>query len=89
MASIGYMGDEDARCIALFHEALGLAASGDPDAITMTELFGGDRHDVGDDTGGAVVASSSMPWIIVHWTAVAHKASAVGRERYHILIEGD
>jgi N-acetyl-anhydromuramyl-L-alanine amidase AmpD len=29
-----------------------------------------------------------MRGIIVHWTAGAHKASALDREHYHVLIEG-
>lgn len=30
-----------------------------------------------------------MARVIVHWTAGGHKASAVDKEHYHILIEGD
>lgn len=41
-----------------------------------------------------VVPADWMPWakmqrIIVHWTAGQHAASAIDREHYHILIEGD
>jgi hypothetical protein len=30
-----------------------------------------------------------MQYIVLHWTAGAYKASAVDREHYHIMIEGD
>ncbi len=33
--------------------------------------------------------SVKMQRIIVHWTAGAHKASALDRSHYHVLIEGD
>lgn len=32
---------------------------------------------------------AAMSRIIVHWTAGGHKASALDREHYHLLIEGD
>jgi hypothetical protein len=42
----------------------------------------------------AVVPADWMPWaqmsrVIVHWTAGTNKASALDRQQYHILIEGD
>ena len=30
-----------------------------------------------------------MARIVLHWTAGAHKASALDREHYHVLVEGD
>ena len=33
--------------------------------------------------------SAKMERIIFHWTAGAHKASALDREHYHILVEAD
>lgn len=36
----------------------------------------------------AWMPAARMRGIIVHWTAGAHKASALDREHYHVLIEG-
>src|SRR5690606_4721246 len=41
-----------------------------------------------------VIPTSWMPWakmrgIVVHWSAGANKASALDKEHYHIIIEGD
>jgi len=37
----------------------------------------------------AALVPAKMERIVVHWTAGAHKASALDREHYHLLIEAD
>lgn len=37
----------------------------------------------------AWMPNAKMSRVILHWTAGAHSASSVDRERYHIVIEGD
>lgn len=37
----------------------------------------------------AALVPAKMERIVVHWTAGNHKASALDREHYHLLIEGD
>lgn len=84
----GYMGDETRSAMKAFQRNAGLPDTGLPDDATLAALFNQ------AEPSPVVVSSSWMPpakmhRIIVHWTAGAHKASALDKAHYHILIEGD
>lgn len=90
----GYPGAETTAALKAFQTAAGISITGVADAATIAKLGMGDDEQ-GRAPGTAVTVpiswmpKASMKRIIVHWTAGAHKASALDREHYHILIEAD
>lgn len=87
----GRAGAMTGAALRAYQSAAGLPVTGAADAATIAALLeaGAPRPGPAALIDPAWMPDASMARIIVHWTAGAHRASALDRAHYHLLIEGD
>lgn len=90
----GDLGNETRAALKNFQRAEGLPVTGAADAATLKALFEAPASEPQAQIPAVIVPASWMPkatmkGIVVHWTAGAHKASALDKSHYHLLIEAD